>query len=203
MVVHHAADLRLRPAAGALARASPIRIGPHRRITIRANCGWHSSRSCWPCSGVEAIANLTGVMKRPVPADRQQGDLGRRRGSRDLQRRARPSACSRSSRLDRDKHHSRHARVPHRHLRRPVGRMGGAHRRRSLLLLSATNTAITDMISIQYLMARDGELPQVTGRAQSLRRALDARRLSRRPCRSSCCSSATIWTASPPSMRSA
>jgi amino acid transporter len=27
------------------------------------------------------------------------------------------------------------------------------------LLLSATNTAITDMISVQYLMARDGELP--------------------------------------------
>jgi K+-sensing histidine kinase KdpD len=30
-----------------------------------------------------------------------------------------------------------------------------------LLLLSATNTAITDMISVQYLMARDGELPRV------------------------------------------
>src|SRR6185503_5778369 len=30
-----------------------------------------------------------------------------------------------------------------------------------LLLLSATNTALTDMISVQYLMARDGELPQV------------------------------------------
>jgi hypothetical protein len=29
-----------------------------------------------------------------------------------------------------------------------------------ILLLSATNTAITDMISVQYLMARDGELPQ-------------------------------------------
>ena len=28
-----------------------------------------------------------------------------------------------------------------------------------ILLLSAGNTAITDMISIQYLMARDGELP--------------------------------------------
>jgi len=28
-----------------------------------------------------------------------------------------------------------------------------------MLLLSATNTAITDMISVQYLMARDGELP--------------------------------------------
>jgi len=28
-----------------------------------------------------------------------------------------------------------------------------------LLLLSATNTALTDMISVQYLMARDGELP--------------------------------------------
>src|SRR5439155_4224202 len=29
-----------------------------------------------------------------------------------------------------------------------------------ILLLSATNTALTDMISVQYLMARDGELPQ-------------------------------------------
>jgi hypothetical protein len=29
-----------------------------------------------------------------------------------------------------------------------------------VLLLSAANTAITDMISVQYLMARDGELPQ-------------------------------------------
>jgi hypothetical protein len=29
------------------------------------------------------------------------------------------------------------------------------------LLLSAGNTAITDMISVQYLMARDGELPRV------------------------------------------
>jgi amino acid transporter len=29
-----------------------------------------------------------------------------------------------------------------------------------LLLLSAANTALTDMISVQYLMARDGELPQ-------------------------------------------
>jgi hypothetical protein len=35
----------------------------------------------------------------------------------------------------------------------PVRIIGG------LLLLSATNTAITDMISVQYLMARDGELP--------------------------------------------
>src|SRR6266550_9105635 len=30
-----------------------------------------------------------------------------------------------------------------------------------ILLLSATNTAVTDMISVQYLMARDGELPAV------------------------------------------
>lgn len=36
----------------------------------------------------------------------------------------------------------------------PVRIVGG------LLLLSAGNTAITDMISVQYLMARDGELPQ-------------------------------------------
>jgi hypothetical protein len=30
-----------------------------------------------------------------------------------------------------------------------------------ILLLSATNTALTDMISVQYLMARDGELPRM------------------------------------------
>jgi amino acid transporter len=30
-----------------------------------------------------------------------------------------------------------------------------------VLLLSATNTVITDMISVQYLMSRDGELPQM------------------------------------------
>src|SRR5829696_7961847 len=30
-----------------------------------------------------------------------------------------------------------------------------------VLLLSAANTVITDMISIQYLMSRDGELPPV------------------------------------------
>src|SRR5439155_25147664 len=29
-----------------------------------------------------------------------------------------------------------------------------------VLLLSATNTALTDMVSVQYLMVRDGELPQ-------------------------------------------
>ncbi len=37
-------------------------------------------------SGVEAIANLTGVMKKPVPVDSRQGDLGRRARSGDLQR---------------------------------------------------------------------------------------------------------------------
>ena len=30
----------------------------------------------------------------------------------------------------------------------------------ALLLLSAVNTAVTDLVSIQYMMARDGELPQ-------------------------------------------
>ena len=44
-----------------------------------------------------------------------------------------------------------------------VGRLGETAVRvvGGLLLISAGNTAITDMISIQYLMARDGELPQV------------------------------------------
>ena len=66
-----------------------------------------------------------------------------------------------------------------------------------LLLISAGNTAISGMISIQYLMARDGRTSRAAGEAQSLRRSLACRRWSRRACRSWSCSSATISTNSP------
>jgi len=110
-------------------------------------------------SGVEAIANLTGVMVRPV------------------QKTARKAIWVVSAEvaifnvvlaacmlailpLDRDKHQSDMLAFLTGHY---VGIWGEWAVRiiGGVLLLSATNTAITDMISVQYLMARDGELPQI------------------------------------------
>jgi len=105
-------------------------------------------------SGVEAIANLTGCHAQARRPHRPQGDLGGRDRSRGLQHHPRAvhagdlSARSTGAR-------QRYACVPDSLLRRPVGRVAGANRR-WIALLSAGNTAITDMISVQYLMARDG-----------------------------------------------
>jgi amino acid transporter len=108
-------------------------------------------------SGVEAIANLTGVMKRPVAATARKAIfvvaaevaifnivLG---------------LCMLAIYpINRDGHLEDMAAFLTAHYVGPWGewavRMIGG-----VLLLSAGNTAITDMISIQYLMARDGELP--------------------------------------------
>ena len=49
-----------------------------------------------------------------------------------------------------------------------------------LLLLSATNTAINGLMSIVYVMSRDGELPPVLPEAQPLRRAVGRRDRRRR-----------------------
>jgi amino acid transporter len=110
-------------------------------------------------SGVEAIANLTGVMKRPIA------------------RTARKAIWFVAAEvaifnvilalfmiaifpLDRSRHVNDMMAFLTGHYLGGWGEwlvriVGG------LLLLSAGNTAITDMISIQYLMARDGELPTV------------------------------------------
>ena len=108
-------------------------------------------------SGVEAIANLTGVMKRPVVATARKAIfvvalevavfnvlLG--------------LVMLAIYPINRDAHLADMAAFLTRHFVGPVAEqavriIGG------ILLLSAGNTAITDMISIQYLMARDGELP--------------------------------------------
>ncbi|HUB25028.1 MAG TPA: amino acid permease [Tepidisphaeraceae bacterium] len=108
-------------------------------------------------SGVEAIANLTGVMKRPVPSTARKAIfvvalevaifnviLG---------------LCMLAIYpINRDGHLADMAAFLTRYYVGPLAewvvRMIGG-----VLLLSAGNTAITDMISIQYLMARDGELP--------------------------------------------
>jgi amino acid transporter len=108
-------------------------------------------------SGVEAIANLTGVMKRPVPVTARKAIwvvafevaifnvfLG---------------LCMLAIYpINRDGHMEDMAAFLTFHFvgiwgERAVRVLGG------ILLLSAGNTALTDMISIQYLMARDGELP--------------------------------------------
>jgi amino acid transporter len=108
-------------------------------------------------SGVEAIANLTGVMKRPVPGTARKAIfvvaaevaifnilLG---------------ICMLAIYpINRDGHLEDMAAFLTRHF---VGHVAEIAVRiiGGVLLLSAGNTAITDMISIQYLMARDGELP--------------------------------------------
>jgi amino acid transporter len=110
-------------------------------------------------SGVEAIANLTGVMKRPVAVTARKAIwvvtaevaifnllLG---------------VCMLAIYpLNRDAHVDDMAAYLTLHY---VGKIAEFAVRiiGGVLLLSAGNTAITDMISIQYLMARDGELPTV------------------------------------------
>jgi amino acid transporter len=113
-------------------------------------------------SGVEAIANLTGVMKRPVPVTARKAIwivasevaifnilLGL-----CMVWLARPGGPLQDNVKYKD---DMLAFLSERYIGHwaeiCVRVIGGA------LLLSATNTAITDMISVQYLMARDGELP--------------------------------------------
>ncbi|HEY8747574.1 MAG TPA: universal stress protein [Tepidisphaeraceae bacterium] len=109
-------------------------------------------------SGVEAIANLTGVMVKPVQRTARKAiwvvtlEVG-------IFNVLLAVCMLNLFPLNRDAHQGDMlaylANVY-------VGGWGewGVRILGGLLLLSATNTAITDMISIQYLMARDNELPQ-------------------------------------------
>ncbi|HEY2588212.1 MAG TPA: universal stress protein [Tepidisphaeraceae bacterium] len=115
-------------------------------------------------SGVEAIANLTGVMKRPVKAtaDKAIWTVAAEVAVFNILL----GLCMVAIHVS-DAQLSEHkddmmAFLAGHYLgpaaKLMVGILGG------LLLLSAGNTAITDMISIQYLMARDGELPMILQR---------------------------------------
>jgi amino acid transporter len=115
-------------------------------------------------SGVEAIANLTGVMKRPVARTARKAIwivavevalfnillgtcmiwLARPGGPLQDQEKYKDDMLAFLS----EQYIGHWAEIG-------VRALGG------ILLLSATNTAVTDMISVQYLMARDGELPAV------------------------------------------
>jgi amino acid transporter len=109
-------------------------------------------------SGVEAIANLTGVMKKPVARTARKAiwvvalEVA-------IFNVLLAIVMVNISPLHRDKHQSDMLAFLAGNY---VGVWGewGVRILGGLLLVSAGNTAITDMISIQYLMARDGELPQ-------------------------------------------
>ena len=110
-------------------------------------------------SGVEAIANLTGVMKKPVYTTARKAIwvVAIEVAVFNVLLAAVMLAIFP---LDRDRHFNDMLAFLSGYYVGPwaewgVRIVGG------LLLLSATNTAITDMISVQYLMARDEELPPV------------------------------------------
>jgi amino acid transporter len=110
-------------------------------------------------SGVEAIANLTGVMKKPVykTAKKAIWTVATEVAVFNVLL----ALCMLAIfPLDRDRHFADMLAFLSGHFVGPWGEWG-VRILGGLLLLSATNTAITDMISVQYLMARDGELPPV------------------------------------------
>jgi amino acid transporter len=108
-------------------------------------------------SGVEAIANLTGVMRKPVFATAKKAIWVVAIEVAVFNMLL--TICMLAIfPLDRDRHFNDMLAFLSGHYVGPwaewgVRVLGG------LLLLSATNTAVTDMISVQYLMARDDELP--------------------------------------------
>lgn len=109
-------------------------------------------------SGVEAIANLTGVMKKPVPLTANKA-IWVVAGEVALFNIVLAACMLAIHPINRDAHLEDMAAFL---TGKYVGIWGEWAVRivGGLLLLSAGNTAITDMISVQYLMARDGELPR-------------------------------------------
>ena len=116
-------------------------------------------------SGVEAIANLTGVMQKPVYRTASRGIwvvAAEVAGFNLLLAVAMVAIYP----LPREAHaEDMMAFMAHHYVGRwgewPVRIIGG------LLLLSATNTAVSGLMSIMYVMSRDRELPQVLQKLNS------------------------------------
>jgi amino acid transporter len=127
---------------------------------------WHHPGELWVAfvsivlalSGVEAIANLTGVMEKPVPKTARKAIwvVALEVAIFNI---LLAIFMLNIFPLDREQHVN--DMLAYLSLQY-VGKWGEWAVRivGGLLLLSAGNTAITDMISVQYLMARDGELPR-------------------------------------------
>jgi amino acid transporter len=111
-------------------------------------------------SGVEAIGNLTGVMKKPVArtARRSIWVVAIEVAVVNILLAGAMVAVMATA----DAHGHKEDMLAHL-AAAYVGRWGEIAVRAigGVLLLSAVNTVITDMISVQYLMSRDGEMPQV------------------------------------------
>jgi amino acid transporter len=109
-------------------------------------------------SGVEAIANLTGVMKKPVAHTARKAIWTVAIEVAVFNIILAVCMLAIVPPVNRDTHMGDMLAFL---TQRYIGPWGAWNVRiiGGLLLLSATNTALTDMISVQYLMARDGELP--------------------------------------------
>jgi amino acid transporter/nucleotide-binding universal stress UspA family protein len=117
-------------------------------------------------SGVEAIANLTGVMKRPVYATASKS-IWVVAGEVAIFNLILAAAMCAIVPLGREAHtEDMLAYMAQVYVGKlgewPVRILGG------LLLLSATNTAVNGLMSVTYVMSRDGELPQFFQKLNSL-----------------------------------
>ncbi len=112
-------------------------------------------------SGVEAIANLTGVMKKPVPVTARKAIwvVAIEVALFNVLLAICMVGSHKLSNGDGEKYKDDMLAFLSGAYIGPWAEFG-VRALGGILLLSATNTAITDMISVQYLMARDGELPQ-------------------------------------------
>ncbi len=113
-------------------------------------------------SGVEAIANLTGVMKKPVSHTASKA-IWVVTAEVAIFNVILALCVLAIFPLDRAAHYSDMLAYLAGHYTNGFLHSWGEGTVRiigGVLLLSAANTAIMDMISVQYLMARDGELPQ-------------------------------------------
>ena len=117
-------------------------------------------------SGVEAIANLTGVMKRPVygTASKSIWVVAAEVAIFNL---VLAAAMCAIVPLGREAHTEDMLAYMAKYYVGPIGEwpvrvLGG------LLLLSATNTAVNGLMSVTYVMSRDGELPQFFQKLNSL-----------------------------------
>ena len=135
------------------------------------------SRGLWPSwvgfteivlalSGVEAIANMTGIMVPPVEKTARKAIvpvlveivllnliLAAAMNALPDSVLLTPSGAAGP--------HRRHAQGDRRALRRPDLRDGQPRSSSPLLLLSAVNTALADLVSIQFMLSRDKELPHL------------------------------------------
>lgn len=139
---------------------------PWRNLPARIGHLRHGPEEMWVAfvsivlalSGVEAIANLTGVMKKPVSKTANRA-IWVVAGEVAVFNILLALVMLAIYPINRDAHVEDMAAFLTGSF---VGKWGEYAVRAvgGILLLSATNTAITDMISVQYLMARDGEIPR-------------------------------------------